>query len=298
MTEVLIIDAELDSSGKFTMRYAYTTPELKHPQVPQASDDEPLMAIVIGQGGRQLTSARLRRFQPPEPDPGPPVWDVRGAVALGAGAESVEILDGERHITRIELDPQPEIRIEVARLSKGSDGAMATLEFTPTTTRGAWMAVTILTDDQPPRSIYLGRPMSELEVDLGLSIGSEARIGVLYSTGTRAAGAVSDPVKLPRRQLPLIISSPRSDSTISQWDPIDCIAGFSVPMAHMAEHLDGVLWSVDGEEAGEGRLVTVGPLSVGKHEITARVSERENDRGGSASVVVTVGGEKRYQTDS
>lgn len=287
MAEYLVIDAELTWDGTFELLYSYTTGREPHALPPGKGDDQPLMALVLDGDGKQVASALLRRFQPPEQDDLAPVWDVRGVVPLARTAARVRIVTAESEpVAEFDLGDEPELRLEVEP-TKNRSGALVRVSYDPRPS-GSWMAVQLLSESQGPRTLHFGSPRESIEVDLDGIWAPEVRIGVLYSTGTRGASAVSEAISIKSAEAPLVVSAPPANSVLSSWDYIDCIATLRLPVPNAEDLLSSVRWTVDGDEAGHGRLITIGPLAPGKHEITATIEGPDDVPGGSDSVVVTV----------
>lgn len=286
MTEVLVIRAKLDPDGTFHLRRSYTTraPELSAPHG-RRSDAEPLIAELLDEEGRSVVRATLRRFQPPDPPPGPPRWSVHGQIALRPEAESIRIRDEDRVVAERPLGPEPDVELRVKRISEGV--AHLALRFEPLTEE-SWMAVTVTTTEDRPRTVYLGEPLETLEVDLTAGPGEEGRIGVLYSTGLRSAAELSEPLEMPRVTGHLQIIEPQPEREISPWDPVDCRAGLTGALPASRARLEQVRWSIDGEEIARGQLVTLGPFPAGEHVLEARLPAAKGEPGREARVGIRV----------
>ena len=284
MAEYLVIDARLNRDGTLALRRSYTTEQLQHRSEPQRHDAEPLTAVAVDRAGDELTRGRLRRFEPPEPGEGPPRYKVRGELSLPRNAAAVHILDGEREVGVFDLDDAPDVAVSV---KTAKEYAGVVIEHSDPTTQ-AWMAISLFTDGQAARTLYVGPPTQEYEFELSSTYGEQAAVGVLYSTGTRSAAAMSEPIDLPRNPVPLTIVEPMAKATFTPWDVIDARAGLSSGFAEAHEVLTSVAWTVDDERAGTGHLIAVGPLKPGRHTITASVDGSDHCDPASESVEITV----------
>lgn len=284
MAEYLVIDGRLDRNGSFTLRRTYTTEHLQHRSEPRPHDAKPLTAVAVDRDGDELARGRLRCFEPPEPGEGLPRYKVKGELSLPRAAAAVLILDGEREVGSFDLDDTPEVSVS---LGKGKEYAGVLIEHSDPTPH-SWMAVSLFTDGQAPRTLYVGPPVREYELDLSTIYGEQAYVGVLYSTGTRSSAAMSGPIDLPRNPVPLTIVEPAAQATFSPWDVIDARAGLRSGFAGAQEVLATVAWTVDDEPAGTGRLIAVGPLDPGRHTITATVDGPDHSNPASASVEIQV----------
>lgn len=284
MAEFLIIDARQNPDGAIELRRTYTTETPRHGQREQTGDLSPLGAIALGRDGEELARATLRRFAPLERRDGPHRLKVRGELVLPRGAVAVRVLDEEREVAVFELSERPEVALRAHRV-RGS--ARIAIDFSEAGA-GAWMAISVFTDGQTPRTVYLGKPLRKYEIDLATVYGKLARIGVLFSTGTRSAAAMSDDVELSRKPAPLEIVEPADGTTITPWDVIDARAGIVRGASEGRELLAETEWHLGKQPLGQGRLVAVGPLPVGKHTLSAKVAASENMAAASASVSITV----------
>lgn len=264
---VWVIGAVLERDGQLRLRRCYTTESVNH-DITAGHPDGSMEVVLFGDHDEELARGVLTKDAGTDPPPGPRRFRVRGTVPMPEDARRAVFYDDGRVIEDVAIDPIPSVSIEVKHQSKR--GWFAAID-TSTGGEDAWMAVNVLLEGRPAHSVYIGPPQRQVELDLTSVYGDEAHVGVLYSTGTTAAAAVSEAFSLERRPAPAAIVEPAPGSNVTPWDIIDASVGLTAPVPGSQEILEGTCWFVDGDEAGQGRLVAIGPLKPGRHVLTAEV---------------------------
>lgn len=177
-------------------------------------------------------------------------------------------------VDEIPQPPSVEIQLErpPRRTEQSSEPGLLVLRFSdPADDDLAFVSVVFRWSESGFRSVYVGRPQTEIEILVdGLGGGRECQVFVTYSNGLRSAAAVSEPFPLHELGPTVTMLRPRDGDEVIARTPV-ALAGFTEHPEHpgvSARADDLLVWLVNGEEAAHGPSTSVDGLPGRKHEIT------------------------------
>lgn len=279
--EILCVRGRLQPDLRFIPTRPYSTTWVRRWPDPDGIHELQL----LGGDGEVLSIGNLSARVPVDHEGAPPYLKVTGYVALRDGARHVRLLARGVEAWRAEVPPPAELSVKLGRVTKAGKVTLG-IECSRGGA-GAHVGVVLAWGPRRFRTVGIFKPSSSLTLDLAsFPGGRRCQLVVHYSNGLRSASARTKRFALAERPPEVAIVRPAHGSKLSPHAPLDLEASVNDPQTGPVPD-DAVRWFVDGEEAGRGRVVTIAPLSPGRHEICARYPKGKRSAEDVAGVSVS-----------
>ncbi|HEX7020995.1 MAG TPA: hypothetical protein VF159_13335 [Gemmatimonadaceae bacterium] len=284
--EILVLSGRLDRAGRYIPRRSRSTPHVR--EWPVIADNPfTVVAELLDSANRVLhrEPAQVKPVigcQPGDPQS----FRVLAYIELRDDAAAVRLMRDDLELWRSPIPPAPTLDVKLSSVRGARDKPVVLRLRYSKPFEGAHVSVVYKWGERRFRTIYIGPPAAQVEVDLRAMPGGQECLRVVsYSNGLRSAHAATEPFRVPSLPPRVTVIRPDARTPLIAGTPIILEGASFDPERAGGASPEDLAWLIDGNRVASGLIASIDGLPAGRHRVTLSYGA---DPGAESSTTITV----------